>query len=323
MSVATSPWDDLLQGEEIAYLGTEPAREARLAPLPDDLHTRVRDALAAQGIDELYTHQRAAWDAAARGEHVVVTTGTASGTTLAFNLPVLDAIAREPKQRALYLYPTKALAQDQLRSLSSFRLQRLRAAIYDGDTEAERRWQVRKWANVILSNPDMLHVGVLPHHDRWGDVLTNLAYVIVDEAHVYRGAFGSHVANVLRRLRRLARVYGAEPQFLMASATIANPGELARSLTGAETAVIGDDGAPRAERTVALWNPPLTDEELGLRASPLGEASRLMADLVTRGLRTLCFAKSRRAAELIHRFTADRLGDDSRLSPYRAGYTPM
>ncbi|MGB2874925.1 MAG: Zn-binding domain-containing protein, partial [Gaiellaceae bacterium] len=201
-------------------------------------------------------------------------------------------------------------------------LRQLRAAIYDGDTEAERRWQVRKWANLILSNPDMLNVGVLPHHDRWGDVLTNLQYVIVDEAHVYRGVFGSHVANVLRRLRRLARVYGAEPQFLLASATIANPGKLARALIGADATVIGDDAAPRADRTVALWNPPLTDEELGLRASPLGEASRLMAELVSRGLRTLCFAKSRRAAELIHRFTADRLGDDSRLSPYRAGYTP-
>jgi len=313
---------DLLQGEELAYVGTEPARDAQTIPLPGELHPRVTEALAAQGIDQLYTHQAEAWDAAARGDHLIVTTGTASGKTLAFNLPVLDALAREPKKRALYLYPTKALAQDQLRSLGSFKLPRLRAAIYDGDTEAERRWQVRKWANVILSNPDMLHVGVLPHHDRWGDVLTNLAYVIVDEAHVYRGVFGSHVANVLRRLRRLARVYGAEPQFLLASATIANPGDLARSLTGAETTVIGDDGAPRAERTVALWNPPLTDEELGLRASPLGEASRLMADLVTRGLRTLCFAKSRRAAELIHRFTADRLGHDSRLSPYRAGYTP-
>ena len=313
---------DLLQGEELAYLGTEPARDAQTVPLPDELNPRVREALAAQGIGRLYTHQAEAWEAAARGEHLVVTTGTASGKTLAFNLPVLDALAREPNRRALYLYPTKALAQDQLRSLGSFRLPRLRAAIYDGDTESERRWQIRKWANVILSNPDMLHVGVLPHHDRWGDVLTNLAYVIVDEAHVYRGVFGSHVANVLRRLRRLARVYGAEPQFLLASATIANPGDLARSLIGAETTVIGGDGAPRAERTVALWNPPLTDEELGLRASPLGEASRLMADLVTRGLRTLCFAKSRRAAELIHRFTADRLGDDSSLSPYRAGYTP-
>jgi DEAD/DEAH box helicase domain-containing protein len=322
MSVAVG-WAGLLEGEELAHLEEAPAREAILAPLPEALHPRVRKALAAQGVNELYAHQAEAWEAAARGEHFVVTTGTASGKTLSFNLPVLDALAREPKQRALYLYPTKALAQDQLRALGSLRLPKLRAAIYDGDTAADRRWQVRKWANLILSNPDMLHVGVLPHHDRWGDVLSNLAYVIVDEAHVYRGVFGSHVANVLRRLRRLARVYGAEPQFLLASATIANPGELGARLLGVETTVIGDDAAPRAERTVALWNPPLTDEELGLRASALGEASRLMADLVERGLRTLCFAKSRRSAELIHRFTADRLGDDSRLSPYRAGYTPQ
>jgi DEAD/DEAH box helicase domain-containing protein len=322
MSLAAS-WAGLLEGEELAHLEEVPARDAVFAPLPETLHPRVREALAAQGVDALYAHQAEAWEAAARGESFVVTTGTASGKTLAFNLPVLDALAREPKQRALYLYPTKALAQDQLRALGSFRLPKLRAAIYDGDTAADRRWQVRKWANLILSNPDMLHVGVLPHHDRWGDVLTNLAFVIVDEAHVYRGVFGSHVANVLRRLRRLARVYGAEPQFLLASATIANPGELATRLLGVETTVIGDDAAPRAERTVALWNPPLTDEELGLRASALGEASKLMADLIERGLRTLCFAKSRRAAELIHRFTADRLGDDSRLSPYRAGYTPQ
>jgi DEAD/DEAH box helicase domain-containing protein len=322
VAVELAPWNTLLEGEELAYLGVEAARDARLAPLPDDLHPRLREALEAQGVQALYEHQAAAWEAAGRGEHLIVTTGTASGKTLAFNLPVLDAIAREPKQRAFYLYPTKALAQDQLRSLGSFRLPKLRAAIYDGDTATDKRWQVRKWANLILSNPDMLHVGVLPHHERWGDVLSNLAFVIVDEAHVYRGVFGSHVGNVLRRLRRLARVYGAEPQFLLASATIANPGELGVRLLGAETTVIGDDAAPRAERTVALWNPPLTDEELGLRASPLGEASRLMAELVSRGLRTLCFAKSRRAAELIHRFTADRLGDSSQLSPYRAGYTP-
>jgi DEAD/DEAH box helicase domain-containing protein len=322
VATAAASWGDLLHGDEIAYVGTEPAREARLAPLPDELHPRVCEALAAQRIDELYTHQRAAWDAAQRGEHVVVTTGTASGKTLAFNLPVLDALARDPAQRALYLYPTKALAQDQLRSLSALRLPRLRAAIYDGDTESKRRWQIRKGANLILSNPDMLHVGVLPHHDRWGDVLSNLRYVIVDEAHVYRGVFGSHVANVLRRLRRLAKIYGAEPQFLLASATIANPGELAQRLLGAAATVIGGDGAPRAERTVVLWNPPLTNEELGLRASPLGEGSRVLADLVSRGLRTLLFAKSRKAAELVHRFAADRLDDRSRLSPYRAGYTP-
>jgi DEAD/DEAH box helicase domain-containing protein len=320
--VETKSWADLLQGEEVAYVSSEPAREAKLAPLPEELHPRVREALAAQGIEELYTHQRAAWDAAARGEHVVVTTGTASGKTLAFNLPILDAIAREPKTRALYLYPTKALAQDQLRSLSGFRLPKLRAAIYDGDTESEGRWQIRRWANLVLTNPDMLHIGVLPHHDRWGDVLSNLRYVIVDEAHVYRGVFGSHVANVLRRLRRLAAIYGAEPQFLLASATIANPGELVDRLVGIRATVVGEDGAPRAERAIVLWNPPLTDEELGLRASPLGEGSRVLGELVSRGLRTLLFAKSRKAAELIHRFAADRLGDASRLSPYRAGYTP-
>jgi DEAD/DEAH box helicase domain-containing protein len=324
VAVGTALWDEILAGEELAYLGGEPAREARTSPFPAELHPKVRAALEAQGIAELFEHQAEAWEAAARGEHVVVTTGTASGKSLAFNLPVLDALAREPKRRALYLYPTKALAQDQLRSLTSLKVPRIRAAIYDGDTEAERRWQIRKWSNLVLSNPDMLHVGVLPHHDRWGDVLSNLAYVVVDEAHVYRGVFGSHVGNVLRRLRRIAGIYGADPQFLLASATISNPGELARSLLGLAVTVLGDDAAPRAERTIALWNPPLVDEELGLRASALGEASRLMAELVSRGLRTLCFAKSRKSAELIHRFTADRLGREyrNRLSPYRAGYTP-
>jgi DEAD/DEAH box helicase domain-containing protein len=325
MSVGVALWDDLLTGEELAHLSSEPARDARTSAFPGDLHPRVRAALAARGIDALYRHQAEAWAAAARGEHVIVTTGTASGKSLAFNLPVLDALAREPKLRALYLYPTKALSQDQVRALTDLHVPRVRSAIYDGDTETERRWQIRKWANLILSNPDMLHVGVLPHHDRWGDVLSNLRYVVVDEAHVYRGVFGSHVANVLRRLRRLACVYGADPQFLLASATIANPAELARALVGVDATVVETDAAPRAERTIALWNPPLLDEELGLRGSALGEASKLMADLVSRGLRTLCFAKSRKAAELIHRFTAQRLQDPElagRLSPYRAGYTP-
>jgi DEAD/DEAH box helicase domain-containing protein len=321
VSTDLAVFDELLQGEELAYLGSEAARDAITAPLPDDLPTGLRAQLEAHGINELYSHQAAAWDAAQRGEHIAITTGTASGKSLAFNLPVLAALTEEPKLRALYLYPTKALAQDQVRALGDLKVKHIRAAIYDGDTESERRWQIRKWSNLILSNPDMLHVGVLPHHDRWGDVLANLRYVVVDEAHVYRGVFGSHVGNVLRRLRRLARVYGAEPQFLLASATIANPGELAHSLTGLDFTVIGEDGAPKAERTVALWNPSLVDEELGQRASALAEASKLMADLVGRGLRTLVFAKSRRSAELIHKFTADRLGDASRLSPYRGGYT--
>ncbi len=318
----TLAWDELLAGEEVAHAGESPARGARTAPLPAQLHPRVGEALAARGVGSLYEHQAEAYAAAARGQHLVVSTGTASGKTLAFNLPVLDALAAEPKLRALYLYPTKALAQDQARALAALAVPGLRPAIYDGDTEAERRRQIRKWANVVLTNPDMLHVGVLPHHDRWGDVLQNLRYVVVDEAHVYRGVFGSHVGNVLRRLRRAAAIYGAEPQFLLASATIANPGELARSLLGVDATVIGDDAAPRAARTVVFWNPPVLDEELQLRASALGEGARLLADLASRGLRTIVFAKSRKAAELIHRFAAQRVPElADRLSPYRAGYT--
>ena len=276
---------------------------------------------AAIGIEGLYTHQLAAWESAARGEHVVVTTGTASGKSLAFNLPVLDALARDPRSRALYLYPTKALAQDQFRALGTYRVPRLRPAIYDGDTPTEQRRLIRSSSNLVLTNPDMVHIGLLPNHERWGELLARLRFVVLDEAHVYRGVFGSHVANVLRRLRRLARIYGSEPQFLLASATVANPGELGRSLLGADVTVIDADAAPRAGRTIVLWNPPLLDAELGLRGSALAEAAKLQAAFVERGLRTLTFAKSRKAAELVHRFTADRLGDDSRLSPYRAGYT--
>ncbi len=317
-------WNSLLTGEELAYRGEEPARGARDEALPEELEPRLREALLGLGVDSLYSHQAEVWRLAQAGSSLIVTSGTASGKTLAFNLPVLDALLREPKQRALYLYPTKALAQDQARALGALHAPKVRAAIYDGDTPSEQRWQIRKWANVILSNPDMLHVGVLPHHDRWGDVLANLRFVVVDEAHVYRGVFGSHVANVLRRLRRLARLYGAEPQFLLASATIANPGELAQELTGLKVEVVAEDGAPRPERTLALWNPELIDPELGLRASALGEASKLLASLVERGERTICFAKSRKAVELIHRFTSDRLPAElaSRIAPYRAGYTP-
>src|SRR5581483_5813427 len=256
---------EVLEGaEELAYRGEKTAREARTAPLPDDLDARVRHAA---GVPHLYVHQRAAWDAAARGEHLIVTTGTASGKTLAFNLPVLDALTRDPRSRALYLYPTKALAQDQFRALNALRLPRLRPAIYDGDTPVEQRAAIRRG--------------------------------VIDEAHVYRGVFGSHVANVVRRLRRLAGLYGARPQFLLASATISNPGELAHALLGLPATVIGDDAAPRAERTIVLWNPPLRDAELGLRGSALAEAAKLQAGFVEQGLRTLTFAKSRKAAELV------------------------
>ncbi len=321
MAVGAALWDGLIEGEEVAHIEDLPAAEPRTVPLPDELNGRLRSTLP---FDDLYAHQRAAWDSAARGEHLILATGTASGKSLAFNLPVLDAIAHDAKNRALYLYPTKALAQDQARALRELNAPNVRAAIYDGDTPTDRRWQIRNWANVILTNPDMLHVGVLPHHDRWADVLHNLRHVVVDEAHVYRGVFGSHIGNVLRRLRRLAHVYGSDPQFLLASATIANPGELAHALTGIDATVVDEDAAPRARRTVVLWNPELIDPELGLRASALGDAARLMAELVSRGLRTICFAKSRKSAELIHKFTVERVGSEvgARLAPYRAGYTP-
>jgi DEAD/DEAH box helicase domain-containing protein len=324
MATKAGEWLHVLEGEELAYLGTEAAREGRVEPFPDDLDPRVASALVGRGISALWRHQAEAWEAVRAGGNLIVTTGTASGKSLAFNLPVLNLLARDPKSRALYLYPTKALAQDQARALGEFGLKGVKPAIYDGDTETERRWQIRRWANVILTNPDMLHVGVLPHHDRWGDVLANLRFVVVDEAHVYRGVFGSHVANVLRRLRRLARVYGSEPQFILASATIANPGQLAESLLGAAARVVDGDAAPKAERTIALWNPELIDAELGQRASALGDASRLLARFASQGLRTICFAKSRKAVELIHRFTVDRVDREvaERLAPYRAGYTP-
>ena len=323
MTVAPA-WQEILVGEELAHVAVEPPRAGKSEPFPDDLDPRVASALVAQGITALYAHQGETWEALRAGGNAIVTTSTASGKSLGFNLPVLDLLAREPKSRAIYLYPTKALAQDQARALQAFGVKGVKPAIYDGDTESERRWQIRRWANVVLTNPDMLHVGVLPHHDRWGDVLANLRFVVVDEAHVYRGVFGSHVGNVLRRLRRLARAYGSEPQFVLASATIANPAQLAESLLGEPAAVIDSDTAPATERTFALWNPELIDAELGVRATALGDASRLLADLVSHGLRTICFTKSRKAVELIHRFACDRVEPAvaARLTPYRAGYTP-
>ena len=256
---------------------------AKLTGLPDSLHPALADALLAAGIESLYSHQAAAYETA-RGSHLILTSGTASGKSLSFNLPVLDGIAHDPKRRAFYLYPTKALAQDQARKLGELRPPGLREAIYDGDTPREDRPSIRRRANLVLTNPDMLNVGVLPHHKRWGDFLANLGWVVVDEAHTYRGVFGSHVANVLRRLRRVARLYGAEPRFVLASATIANPGELAERLTGLPFELLDDDGAPRAGREIAMWNPPVIERRTMTRRSPVSEAADLLVELVSRGV---------------------------------------
>jgi len=325
-----APWADLLEAgrnEQLVHQARYGARAAEVAPIPPELHPAVAEALERSGVDRLYTHQAEALAAIRRG-HTIVTTGTASGKSLAFNLPVLDTLARDPRARALYLYPTKALSQDQARKLHALRARFLRQAIYDGDTPREERRAIRQRSNLILTNPDMLNVGILPHHRQWGDMLANLACVVVDEAHVYRGVFGSHVANVLRRLRRLARAYGTEPRFLLTSATIANPTELAEELTGLEFELVDRDGAPRAERQVAMWNPPLIDEATGARTSALSEAAGVLAGLVERGVRTICFLKSRRGVELIQKFTRLRLEDSGHgdladlIAPYRAGYTP-
>ena len=273
-------WTEVLNGEQLVTTSRLGACAAELAPLPDDLHPAVLSALRESGVEQLYSHQAEAF-AAARVGHTIVTTGTASGKSLAFNLPVLDTLATDARARALYLYPTKALAQDQARKLSQLRARFLRHAIYDGDTPREERRAIRDRSNLILTNPDMLHIGVLPHHRNWGDVFANLAWVVVDEAHVYRGVFGSQVANVLRRLRRMANAYGTEPRFMLTSATIANPVELAEELTGLDFRLVDRDGAPRAERQIAMWNPPLVDEDKGIRASALSEAASLLAELVS------------------------------------------
>ncbi len=294
--------------------------------VPGELGAPVRGALANAGIDQLYSHQSDALFDAFEGP-TIVTTGTASGKSLCFQLPTLEVLTSDRTARALYLYPTKALAQDQARALHSFGLHKqVRPAIYDGDTPRAERSAIRKRSNLILTNPDMLHVGILPHHPAWGDLFANLAFVVVDEAHVYRGVFGSHVANVLRRLRRVAAIHGTEPRFLLASATIANPVELAERLTGLTGfKLVDQDGAPRASRRVAMWNPPLLDEELGTRGSALYEAAELFSELVSIGARTICFMKSRKGIELILRHSLDRLDPEigERIAPYRGGYTPQ
>jgi DEAD/DEAH box helicase domain-containing protein len=328
VATTTEPWAELLEtgrgDERLVHDDLYEARSARLTPVPLELGPSVARALHEAGITELYAHQADGLRAAFEGP-TIVTTGTASGKSLCFQLPTLEVLTQDPAARALYLYPTKALAQDQARALHAFGLHRtIRPAIYDGDTPRAERAAIRKRSNLILTNPDMLHVGILPHHGAWGELLANLAFVVVDEAHVYRGVFGSHVGGVLRRLRRVAAIHGTEPRFLLASATIANPVELAERLTGLEGfRLVDNDAAPKASRRVAMWNPPLLDERIGLRGSALYEAAEVFANLIEAGARTICFMKSRKGVELILRYATDRLEPElaERIAPYRAGYT--
>ncbi len=285
-----------------------PARQAQTVDFPPALHPALASALRSQGIPRLYTHQAASLAAVQDGRHIMVVTGTASGKTLCYNLPVLDSLLRDPEGRALYLFPTKALAQDQAASLRSL-LQALSATksgtelpplgIYDGDTPAHARPAIRQNARLLFSNPDMLHIGLLPHHTGWAEFFRHLRYVVIDEAHVYRGVFGSHVANVLRRLQRIAHFYGADPQFMLTSATIANPLELAQGLIAEQPVLIDQDGASRGPKTFFIYNPPVVDVQLGIRRSALQESVRIAQDLLAYHIQTIIFGRSRRAVELV------------------------
>ena len=306
-------------GETVATLAP---RDATLVGMPD-LQPELAKALHGMGASRLYSHQLEAYERVRLGENVVVATATASGKSLCYKIPAFENALESAANRALFLYPTKALAQDQLGKISGLKLRGVHAATYDGDTPQALRSDIRRKSNILLTNPDMLNIGVLPNHEAWADFLKNLKIIAVDEAHVLRGVFGSHVAAVLRRLRRAAMLHGGDPQFVLTSATIANPQELAESLTGLPFALVDEDGASSGERRVVFRNPPLLDKEKGERRSLLTEGALVFADLVSRGVKTIAFARTRKASELIYRYAADRLGPDGakKISPYRAGYT--
>jgi DEAD/DEAH box helicase domain-containing protein len=325
--------DELLTSLETGPLITAvrhfESRPAVFAPFPSSLDPRIVEALKARGIEQLYSHQAHAFDTVAKGEHLVVVTPTASGKTLCYNLPVLQALVQQPEARVLYLFPTKALAQDQLAELTELAksLPDMRMFTYDGDTPQDARRSVRARANLVLTNPDMLHSGILPHHTKWVNLFQNLKYVVIDELHAYRGVFGSHLANVLRRLKRICRHYGATPQFIMASATIANPGDLAQRLTGEPVTELNESGAPTGEKTFMVYNPPVINPDLGIRAPYLGEASRLASRFLKQKVATIVFCQSRLSTEVvlasIKKEVEDKTGDSGIVRGYRGGYLPL
>lgn len=319
--------DPAYAGQLVAHHRLAP-RGATTAPLDPPLPETLAAALARQGIGELYIHQVEAIGHARARRDAVVVTGTASGKTLCYNLPVIERILADRSARALYLFPLKALAHDQRRKVEELNLWReVRCGTYDGDTPEHERRSIRAFANLVMTNPDMLHLGILPRHALWTEFLAHLEYLVIDEVHLYRGVFGSHTAQVIRRLLRLCERYGSRPTCLAASATIANPAELCRQLTGREFAVVDRDGSPAGARHLVVWNPPLRDERTGLRRSGNIEATWLLSELVRRGTRVLGFALARQEAELVLRYLRSALEAEQpelvgRVSAYRAGYLP-
>ncbi|HVL51965.1 MAG TPA: DEAD/DEAH box helicase [Actinomycetota bacterium] len=310
-----------LESEGLKSVVALPARPGTVLQPDPPLPPALAGRLKARGIEGLWTHQAEALAAARSSSNLAVSTGTASGKSLCFNLPAIEAILTDRRSRSLYLYPTKALAQDQLRALRAFGLTEVLPATYDGDTPPDERPSVRRFANVVLTNPDMLHFGILPSHPKWADFFAHLKFVVIDEGHVCKGVFGSHVGCILRRLRRVAAFYGSRPVFVLTSATIPNPAGLAERLTGLPFTEVTNDGAPRGERLFAFWNPPFVDEPTATRSSANWESARLMAAFANREIKTIAFAKSRRAAELVAKYAKTMVVDSGdRITAYRAGY---
>jgi len=322
--------------QQVAHIERIPPQGAIFGKLDNPLHPSLQTCLESLGISALYSHQAKALNATLAGKNVIIATPSASGKTLCYHLATLDALLHDKDSRALYIFPTKALAQDQLRSLKQIAsplspaLSALSAglpeamATFDGDTPQNERANIRKQARIVLTNPDMLHLGILPNHQSWSRLFRNLKYVVIDETHIYRGVFGSHVANVLRRLRRLCAAYGSNPQFICCSATIANPQEHAQNIVGLPFEAIVEDGSPHGEKYFTFWNPPIIDEAKTSRRSSNSEAAFLLGELVQKEIRSLVFARTRKLTELIYIYTRGQLSPSLRdkISPYRAGYLP-
>jgi DEAD/DEAH box helicase domain-containing protein len=319
-----------LRDDSITAIKHIPAQEGRYDDYPAEVHPALRGALEKKGYQKLYSHQRQSWDAVREGKHLVVVTPTASGKTLCYNLPVLDAIVNDPSSRAIYLFPTKALSQDQraeLDEIIALLPEGIRIHTYDGDTPQDARKAIRSVGQIILTNPDMLHAGILPHHTKWANLFRNLKFIVIDELHNYRGVFGSHVTNVLRRLKRIAAFYGSTPRFILCTATIANPVEVAEKMIEEPVALMDENGSPRGEKFFIFYTPPVVNKFLGIRRSYINESRRVASIFLKNNLQTIVFAQSRLNTEVLLTYLKEDIEttskDEGLIRGYRGGYLPL